>query len=50
MPKPGKPKARQEPTKQHEKAYCNYNAYDAGIIDTPLFREMPLFICEQLIK
>ena len=44
MPKPGKPKARQEPTKQHEKAYCNYNAYDAGIIDTPLFREMSFVV------
>ena len=43
-PKPGEPKARQEPTNQHEKAYCQYNAYGADIIDTPLFREMPLFI------
>ena len=28
-------------TNQHEKASCNYHAYDAGYIDTPLFREMP---------
>ena len=48
MPKPGKPKARPELTTQHDKAYCNYTAYEAGIIDTPLFGEMP-FYCKQLI-
>ncbi len=38
----GKP--TQNRTNQHEKANCKYNAYDADIIDTPLFREMPNFM------